>query len=60
MSSRYFIGAKVQTRLLNVAEYSGLFGTVTGAAQVGKNGVMRVPVSVQLVDGSMKTMSLQP
>jgi hypothetical protein len=52
-SSMFSIGAKVQTHSLTAAEYNGLVGVVTGAA-VEKNGVMRVPVRLELSNGEKK------
>jgi hypothetical protein len=60
MSDCYSIGVMVQTHSLSVIEYNGLKGTVTGAVTVGINNVTRVPVSLQLIDGSKKIISLQP
>jgi ankyrin repeat protein len=57
--SQYSIGIKVWTHSLSVAEYSDVFGKVIGAVTVDKNGVPRVPVSLQLNDGNKKTMLLQ-
>ena len=48
----------MQTHSLTAAEYNGLVGSVIGTA-VEKNGVMRVPVSLQLSDGTKKTTSMQ-
>ena len=48
----------MQTHSLMAAEYNGVVGSVTGAA-VEKNGVRRVPVSLQLSDGTKKTMLMQ-
>ena len=48
-NSSFSIGDAVETHSLTSSEYNGLPGLVSGRG-VEKNGVMRVPVSVQLQD----------
>jgi ankyrin repeat protein len=60
MASPFSVGVKVRTHSLSATKYNGLSGTVTGAETVNTNNVTRVPVSLQLLNGSKKIMLLQP
>jgi ankyrin repeat protein len=59
MASMFPFRTKVQTHSLTATEYNGLEGVVTGPA-VEKNGVMRVPVRLELSNGDKEDMRLQP
>lgn len=59
MTEFFIQGAQVQTHSLTTVQYNYRTGIITGSP-FDKNGTIRVPVNLQLDDGSMKSMLLQP